>query len=178
MIKNDWQLRVTQKRIKDFEDALFELERLPESASQPWLRAAQRESLESELNNLQQQVEEYELLKAGKVALPGLEIIQQVPDLLIKTRISKGLNQEDLAEKLGVSKQCIQQYEQTNYAHVTLSTAQRVMCVLLGIDETSTKGKKIGASRTMSKRRPAQSAATNKRVVKKKAATPRKRALS
>jgi hypothetical protein len=33
MIKNDWQLRVTQKRIKDFEDALFELGRLPESES-------------------------------------------------------------------------------------------------------------------------------------------------
>jgi hypothetical protein len=48
MIKNDWQLRVTQKRIKDFEDALFELERLPESEAQPWLRAVQRESLESE----------------------------------------------------------------------------------------------------------------------------------
>src|SRR5437764_544545 len=141
MIKNDWQMRVTMKRIKDFDDALFELERLPVSKSQPWLREAQRESLESELKNLQKQVEEYELLKAGKVSLPGPELIQQVPDLLIKTRISKGLNQEDLAAKLGVSKQCVQQYEQTNYAHVTLSTAQRVMSVMLGIDEPSTKGK-------------------------------------
>jgi hypothetical protein len=52
MIKNDWQLRVTQKRIKDFEDALFELERLPESESQPWLMAVQQESLESELKKL------------------------------------------------------------------------------------------------------------------------------
>jgi HTH-type transcriptional regulator / antitoxin HipB len=132
MIKNDWQLRVTQKRIKDFEDALFELERLPESGTQPWLRAAQRESLQSELAKLRIQVTEYELLKSGKVALPGREMIQQIPQLLIKTRISKGLNQEELAGRLGVSKQCIQQYEQSNYAHVTISTAEKIMQALAG----------------------------------------------
>lgn len=139
MIKNDWQLRVTQKRIKDFWDALFELGEMPESEAQPWLRAAQRESLESELNNLHRQVEEYELLKSGKIPLPGPEVIQQVPDLLIKTRISKGLNQEELAAKLGISKQCIQQYEQTNYAHVTLGTALKVMQVLVGVSATTDK---------------------------------------
>lgn len=134
MIKNEWQLRVTQRRIKDFENALFELGQLPENEAQPWLKAAQRESLESELSNLRQQITEYELLKSGKVTLPGLEAVQQIPELLIKTRISKGLNQEDLATRLGVSKQCIQQYEQTNYAHVTLSAVQKVMQVLADLD--------------------------------------------
>lgn len=175
MIKNDWQLRVTQKRIKDFEDALFELERLPESESQPWLRAAQRESLESELNNLRMQVEEYELLKAGKVTLPGTEVIQQVADVLIKTRISKGLNQEDLAARLGVSKQCVQQYEQTNYAHVTLSTVQRVMNVLLELEETATKTKATGVARLANKKSSVKTTAVRKASAGKKAATPRKR---
>lgn len=131
MIKNDWQLRVTQKRIKEFTDALFELSNLPQKAAQPWLRSAQRESLEAELQKLSRQVSEYELLKTGQVTLPGPEVIEQVPDVLIRTRISKGLNQEQLAARLGVSKQCVQQYEQTNYAHVTLSTAHKVMQVLL-----------------------------------------------
>lgn len=135
MIKNDWQLRVTQKRIKEFNDALFELSNLPQNAAQPWLRAAQRESLEAELQKLNRQVSEYELLKTGQVALPGPEVIEQVPDVLIRTRISKGLNQEQLAARLGVSKQCVQQYEQTNYAHVTLSTAHKVMQVLLAPSE-------------------------------------------
>ena len=135
MIKNDWQLRVTQKRIKEFTDALFELSNLPQKAAQPWLRAAQRESLEAELQKLNRQVSEYELLKTGQVALPGPEVIEQVPDVLIRTRISKGLNQEQLAARLGVSKQCVQQYEQTNYAHVTLSTAHKVMQVLLAPSE-------------------------------------------
>jgi len=169
MIKNDWQLRVTQKRIKEFEDALFELGRLPESDSQPWLRAAQKESLESELNNLRLQVEEYELLKAGKVKLPGPEVIQRVSDVLIKTRISKGLNQEELAEKLGVTKQCVQQYEQTNYAHVTLSTAEHVMLVLLDLEGPSTKRKATSSSRPAGKKPAAKTA------VRKKAAAPRKR---
>jgi len=169
MIKNDWQLRVTQKRVKDFEDSLFELERLPASAAQPWLRAAQRESLESELKILRGQIKEYELLKAGKIALPGAEVIQQVPDVLIKTRISKGLNQEDLAAKLGVSKQCVQQYEQTNYAHVTLSTAQHVMHVLLGVDSAETKKKEVTASKKPTANGVAQKAADKKLTAKKRA---------
>lgn len=174
MITNDWQLRVTQKRIKDFENALFELGRLPKSKSQPWLRAAQRESLESEMENLCKQVEEYELLKSGQVALPGPEVIQQVPELLIKTRISKGLNQEELASMLGVSKQCIQQYEQTNYAHVTLSTAQRVMQALSGLGlnpaagSTKTAAGKALSSSSQGKKPPA--AATKPSTASKKAA--------
>lgn len=135
MIKNDWQLRVTIRRIRDFEDALFELKELPIAPEQPWLRGAQEESLQSELERLRKQVEEYELLKSGKVNLPGPEVIQQVPELLIKTRISKGLNQEDPARRLGVTKQCIQQYEQSNYAHVTISEAQKIMQTLMEVRE-------------------------------------------
>jgi transcriptional regulator with XRE-family HTH domain len=176
MIKNDWQLRVTQRRIKDFEDALFELERRPESKAQPWLRAAQRESLESELKNLRGQVDEYELLKTGKVALPGLEALQLVPELLIKTRISKGLNQEALAARLGVSKQCIQQYEQTSYANVTLSVAQKVMQALIGntattpmaaVKKVSTEKPARSSAGTARKRGTAQKAA-NKKVAPKR----------
>jgi transcriptional regulator with XRE-family HTH domain len=171
MIKNDWQLRVTQKRIKDFENALFELKGLPESQTQPWLRAAQRESLESELNNLRKQVDEYELLKTGSVALPGPEIIQQIPDMLIKTRISKGLNQEELAARLGVSKQCVQQYEQTNYAHVTLATAQHVMHVLLESKSISAKRKSTEVSRSRAESRSPKTASKEAAQAKKAAAS-------
>jgi ribosome-binding protein aMBF1 (putative translation factor) len=174
MIRNDWQLRVTEKRIKDFENALFELERMPESKAQPWLRAAQRESLESELNNLRKQVEEYELLKTGKVALPGPEVIRQVADVLVKTRISKGLNQEELASRLGVSKQCVQQYEQTNYAHVTLSTAHHVMQVLLECQAATLEREPAGLLRSAGKGRPTKSSV--KRATAMKKAAPKKRA--
>ncbi len=167
MIKNDWQLRVTEKRIKDFENALFELERLPENEAQPWLRAAQHESLESELNNLRKQVEEYKLLKSGKVALPGPEVFQQVSDVLIKTRISKGLNQEELAARLGVSKQCVQQYEQTNYAHVTLATAQHVMQVLLEFKAVSAKREPAGLRRSAGKGSSPKTAAKKATPAKK-----------
>ena len=166
MIKNDWQLRVTQKRIKEFEDAIFELSRLAECDSQPWLRAAQRESLEAELKKLNQHVAEYELLKAGKVALPGPEVIEQVPDLLIKTRISKGLNQEQLATMLGVSKQCVQHYEQTNYAHVTLSTAHKVLQVLLAPCEVQAAEPAQASGSVAKKATPARKPATGSKSTK------------
>ncbi|HEY9774868.1 MAG TPA: helix-turn-helix transcriptional regulator [Planktothrix sp.] len=167
MIKNDWQLKVTEKRIRDFEKALFELKHLKGGDAQPWLRRAQKESLEAELTNLRKQVDEYKLLQTGTVALPGPEVIQQVADALIKTRIGKGLNQEQLAARLGVSKQCVQQYEQTNYAHVTLSTAHRVMQVILESKPSSVQRKTASLARSAGKKRSQEAS-------KKKPASARK----
>ncbi|MCC7528857.1 MAG: helix-turn-helix transcriptional regulator [Candidatus Melainabacteria bacterium] len=181
MIKNDWQFRVTQRWIKDFENALFELKRLPASKAQPWLRAAQQESLESELTILRNQIDDYELLKAHKVALPGPEAIRQIPELLIKTRISQGLTQEELATMLGVTKQCIQQYEKTNYAHVTISTAERIMQALSvpGVDQSGVTGAKVPK---VNQTTPASRSASKRAIVSRakegssaKKATPKKR---
>jgi HTH-type transcriptional regulator/antitoxin HigA len=130
MITNDWQLRVTSARVRDFEDALFELGQLSESKEQPWLRRAQRESLESELKKLKQQIAQYEDLKISKEKIPAAETVAQIPTMLIQARVSKGLTQEQLAKKLSVSKQRIQHYEKTFYANVRLSTIQQVADVL------------------------------------------------
>jgi DNA-binding XRE family transcriptional regulator len=181
MIKNEWQFRVTQRRIKDFENALFELKQLPASKAQPWLRAAQQESLKSELTNLRNQIDDYELLKAHKIKLPGPEAIRQVPELLIKTRISQGLTQEDLATRLGVTKQCIQQYEKTNYAHVTLSTAERIMQALSapGVDQSGATGAKVSK---VNQTKPGSRSASKRTIVRRekegsspKKVTPKKR---
>jgi len=63
-----------------------------------------------------------------------------------------------------------QQYEQkTNYAHVTLSTAQHIMHVLLGVDEPSTSGAKA-ISRIKSKKSSVKTASENKDSAKRKPA--------
>src|SRR5207302_6742940 len=94
----------TKGWIKKFQQGLKELAKLPESKEQPWLRTAQRNSILNQLDQLLEEIEEYEALKNGKVEapLPSPEVISELPILLIKRRIANGWTQERLAQRLGI----------------------------------------------------------------------------
>ena len=62
MIKNQRQYKVTKSRVKDFERALQELQKLPSMPKQSWLRAAQKEAIKEELKDLRSQLQKYESL--------------------------------------------------------------------------------------------------------------------
>jgi ribosome-binding protein aMBF1 (putative translation factor) len=127
MITNEKQYKITKSWLKRFETGKKKLTKLPQSKSQPWLRGAQRGSLEAQIRQLKQQINEYEALKNGKVKLPHLDIVAQVPELLIKKRIANGWTQQQLASRLGLHHQQIQRYENTDYATATLETVQRIV---------------------------------------------------
>jgi ribosome-binding protein aMBF1 (putative translation factor) len=130
MITNEKQYKITKSWLRKFETGKRKLAKLPKSKEQPWLRRAQRGSLEAQIRQLKQQINEYEALKNGKVKVPHLEIVAQVPELLIKKRIANGWTQQQLANRLGLHYQQIQRYENTDYATATLETVQRVAGVL------------------------------------------------
>ena len=130
MIKNEWQYKVTLSRIAEFKKSLAELKKLPASKTQPWLRKAQKESLLVQIRDFRKQLAEYDALRSGKTKLPDLKTIEAIPSLLIKWRIAKGLNQEDLAHLMGLKKQQIQRYEQRDYSTATLETIFRVAAAL------------------------------------------------
>ena len=64
---------------------------------------------------------EYEELQSGKVTTPDLGYIAVVPRDLIRARIAAGLTQKDLAQRLGMAEQQIQQYEAKDYESVSLA---------------------------------------------------------
>jgi ribosome-binding protein aMBF1 (putative translation factor) len=130
MIRNERQYRITKSWISKFKDALFELNKLPESIEQPWLRKAQRESAEILVEDLYAQLKEYDALKSGKTKLAPLDIINNVSDLLVKWRIARNWTQKQLAEKLGLAEQQIQKYEERDYACATLETIKKVAAAL------------------------------------------------
>src|SRR5271154_6952686 len=131
MITNERQYKITKARIKEFRDALVQLAELPPSRTQPWLRAAQKESIEEQIDQLQGQTAEYEKLRAGKEAIPNpVSFVSSMPLILIKSRIARGWDQEELANRLGMKKQQIQRYEQNNYAQATLTVLSRVAAAL------------------------------------------------
>ena len=85
-----------------------------------------RESLESELEILREQLAEYEALRSGRIAVLELDSLTALPDALIRARIAGGLTQKELATRLGLKEQQIQRYEATRYAGVSLERIQAV----------------------------------------------------
>ena len=69
---------------------------------------------------------EYEALKSGRFDFNKLPNLDQIPSWLIKARIARGLNQEELGKLLRLKKQQIQQYESTDYASVSLTRIREI----------------------------------------------------
>jgi transcriptional regulator with XRE-family HTH domain len=100
-----------------FTQAIERLETSPaEPALDPLLARAEREALRSQLEELQEQLAEYEGLRSATSPIVSLDSLEELPAALIRARIAAGLTQRQLAERLGLKEQQIQRYEATDYA--------------------------------------------------------------
>lgn len=129
MIKNERQYRITKAQAEGFARTLAGLKQNSPEVH-PLIAKAQEDAIRSQLADLEDQLQEYESLKAGNFESVQLNFISQLPDVLIKARIARGLSQRDLAEKIHVQEQQIQRYEATDYASASLSRIREVASVL------------------------------------------------
>ncbi|MGI8424149.1 MAG: helix-turn-helix domain-containing protein [Chloroflexota bacterium] len=125
MIANDLQYRVTRTAAREFEAALARLEQTEGHRSSA-MRALMRAAMESQLEDLRQQLAAYEALRAGHIEVFELDSLTQLPEALIRARIAAGLTQKDLAKRLGMREQQVQRYEATRYGGVGLTRLQAV----------------------------------------------------
>jgi len=123
MIKNERQYRIAKGQAARFEAALktFGSKSRKDRSTHPKLMKAQRDAIQSQLDSLNGELHEYEELQSGKVPAPDLGYIAVVPRDLIRARIASGLTQKDLAKRLGMAEQQIQQYEAKDYESVSLA---------------------------------------------------------
>ena len=70
-------------------------------------------SYEGMIRQLEDEVREYDEIKSGEITLPNIERLDQIAPFVAKMRIAKGVSQTELAHRLGVSKQVISRYEET-----------------------------------------------------------------
>ena len=128
MISNERQYRITKAQAGRFSQNLRAIrEGRGESAeAHPLIAKAQQEALSSQLADLQREMRDYESLKAGEFPLDSLAAVDELQTVLIKARISQGLSQKDLAERIGLKEQQIQRYEATDYASASLSRIKEV----------------------------------------------------
>jgi ribosome-binding protein aMBF1 (putative translation factor) len=127
MIKNEREYRITRAQASKFEHALSQLA-APEGAAElhPLIQKAQKDALQSQLDELREQIAEYEALRSGQQAVISLDSLEELPQAFIQARIAAGLTQRELAERLGLKEQQIQRYEATEYASADLSRVNEV----------------------------------------------------
>ena len=125
MIANERQYRITRAEAAKFEEALARLETV-EGHRSGELRQIMRDAMESQLEELQEQLAEYDALRSGKVTVLEIEGLQELPTALVRARIASGLTQKELARRLGLKEQQIQRYEATRYSGASLERIQQV----------------------------------------------------
>ena len=123
MIKSDAQRERTVAQIEGFQQALAKVaEDRADKRS-----AAIRGSYESMIRQLEDELGEYDRLKSGEVALPHVERLDEIAPFIAKVRIAKGVSQTELARRLGVSKQVISRYEESDYQTVAIARLQEIL---------------------------------------------------
>ena len=113
LIKNERQYRIAKKQVARFSQTLGHLGQQPAEAEDvhPLIAKARKGALRSRVADLEGQLREYESLKAGRFEQDALKAVAELPFVLIKARITQGLRQKDLAERLSLKEQQTHRYE-------------------------------------------------------------------
>jgi ribosome-binding protein aMBF1 (putative translation factor) len=137
MIKNEREYKITKASLAKFEQSLaFIVNRQgsgpPDDAAKLKLQEAAARSM---LCELQEQIAEYEKLRAGRFDLAALDMVEAIPSSLIRARIAAGWTQKELAKRLGISEQQIQKYESTDYESASFRKINEIATVLKAASE-------------------------------------------
>ncbi|MGH2560000.1 MAG: helix-turn-helix domain-containing protein [Thermomicrobiales bacterium] len=132
MIRNARQHMVTQEYVAKFERAIDQLKNRPSASdpTDPRMREIQIAALQSQLDDLRAELSEYDQLRAGQLESVSLDSLPRLADALIAARITSGLTQRQLAERLGLKEQQIQRYEATDYQSASLARMTEIASAL------------------------------------------------
>lgn len=128
MIRTDRQLEKTREQIELLQQGLVSDVEAPDV--HPAIADAARRALQAQIDDLQDEIEEYEALRSGRAPAPDLGLIGQLHTNLIRARVAAGLSQSEVARLIGVDPQQVQRYEATDYAGASLARLQEIAAVL------------------------------------------------
>lgn len=120
MITNERQHRISKTQLENLKAAYDDLKLKTEDANDV-LAKAELDSLASQCESLSDEISEYEALRSGTKTILQADSLAELPVLLIRARIARGLSQRELAEKLGLKEQQVQRYESEKYASAKLT---------------------------------------------------------
>lgn len=132
MITNERQYRITNAQLEKFKATVdaFDLKKATERIGSSVLAKAELDALKSECEVLSMQLLEYQSLQSGAITELRASRLEELPIILIKARIARGMSQRELAETLGLKEQQIQRYEAEEYAAANLRRLAEVAAAL------------------------------------------------
>ena len=129
MIRTEQEYQLTLQKLSDQE------ERIRQQADQLKAMKIDKAGIKRVLDpirclsaQLKDEIETYESLKRGE--FPELENFAGMGQMLIALRISQGLTQRELAQRMGVNESQVSRDERNEYHGITLDRAQRILEVL------------------------------------------------
>lgn len=127
MITNERQYRITRSEAEKFRKSLEAMSGgRPSADVHPLLFEAQKNSLASQLKDLESEISEYEQLKAAERTVISVESFDELAEGLIRARIAAGLSQKALAERVGIKEQQVQRYESERYASASYQRLREI----------------------------------------------------
>jgi HTH-type transcriptional regulator/antitoxin HigA len=132
MITNERQYRITSAQLEKLREIIdsFDLKEVVRKTKSKVLAKAELDALQSECEMLCSQLHEYETLKSGTIEILKASTLKELPNILIRARIAKGLSQRQLAKLIGIKEQQIQRYESDEYASANLHRLAEVSSAL------------------------------------------------
>lgn len=140
MITNERQYKISKSQMARLQEAVneFNLEEASRRLNSVIFAKAELDGLRSEVEVIKEQLQEYETLQSGAIAVFEASSLAEIPVMLIRARIAQQLSQKDLANLLEMKEQQIQRYEAEEYAGVSLRRLEEIADVLkLTIKETA-----------------------------------------
>ena len=122
MITNERQYKITKSEAEKFRQAIREFNPLDlvKDGIDPLIADAQRSAMQSQLDDLEKSLAEYDDLQSGEIDTLRADSLVGLGCRLIEARISARLTQKELAERLGMKAQQIQRYEQEKFKTANL----------------------------------------------------------
>ncbi len=128
MIANERQYKIARQQLVQLRDSLerAEVDSTRSRVGSRGLAEAEIAALKSQVESIAAEIHDYEALQSGAVSIPADVGLAELPHLLIRARIARGLSQRDLAERVGLKEQQIQRYESQEYASASLRRLRQV----------------------------------------------------
>jgi ribosome-binding protein aMBF1 (putative translation factor) len=128
-IANEKEYRNTKAWLRRFQQDVERLKVIPKETQTP-LQHAQLAAVNSQIEDLEQQLQAYEVLRQEQLAPISTTGISALPELLIQARLASGLTQEQLGQQLKLRKQQVQRYEASRYQSASLERLGQVAAAL------------------------------------------------
>ena len=130
MITTEVQYRATINHLRQFEEALGNLEAQHPQRSRTKRAQLDIDAIRAQADDLRAEIDEYERLRSGGIRCLQGQSLADLASLLVKARIARRWTQRQLADALGIAEQQVQRYESTEYRSASLARISDVAAAL------------------------------------------------